>query len=187
MTYTILYHELIRQRARLSHLLALHIANCHSLRIVLKHYFAVIGLCQVAHAIWTQNKEILFRLVAMFACLIPTRFYELSLRHKFDSWRLINRVNAHLRAPFGPNWCKVHLHFNIVLLRFTWSCGYPSHFLASAIRCLLLLELLLLLQRECPCNVLVFIDDKLECSIVVILKIFEPIVKIVAEPFVRLN
>jgi len=121
MTYTILYHELIRHRARLSHLLALHIANCHSLRIVLKHYFAVIGLCQVAHAIWTQNKEILFCLVAMFACLIPSRFYKLSLGHKFDRWRLTNRVNAHLRASFHPDWCEFHLHFIIVGSRFTWS------------------------------------------------------------------
>ena len=99
---------------------------------------------------------------------------------------MTNCGNAHLRASFCPDRCEIHLNFIIVRLRFAWSWWYPSHFLASSIRCLQL-ELLLLLQRECPCNVLVFIYDKLECSIVVVLEIFEPIVKIVAEPLVRLN
>jgi hypothetical protein len=50
-----------------------------------------------------------------------------------------------------------------------------------------LLSLLLLLNRESPRYILVIINDELECAIIIVFEVFEPIVKIVAKSFVWLD
>ena len=169
-------------------LLSLYITNCHCLRIILKKNIAVWGLSEIAHSIRSKNEEIFLCLIVYIPCLVQyanSTLYYLGFRDCFDRWWLINGRYAHLWASFSCQWWLLIIslvNHSCVISHFNFTCSDTCRFLTPLIRSLL--NLLLLLNRESPRYILVIINDELECAIIIVFEVFEPIVKIVAKSFI---